>query len=75
MVTAFILDSLLIRPTIPSSLESYVTETLHTVVEEFKGSGWARTGRTLVSWFPGSALVCPLSRPYEIIKEGCHPGN
>ena len=76
MVTAFILDSLLIRPTIPSSLESYVTETLHTVVEEFKGSGWAPVPAGL--WFPGSpaqSLVCPLSLPYEIIKEGCHPGN
>lgn len=40
MVTAFILDSLILKPEMPQSLESYVTDTFHTVVEEFKGSGW-----------------------------------
>jgi hypothetical protein len=40
MVTAFILDSLILKPEMPQSLESYVTDTFHTVIEEFKGSGW-----------------------------------
>lgn len=56
MVTAFILDSLLIRPTIPSSLESYVTETLHTVVEEFKGSGWVPYRQDFGSLVPRLSL-------------------
>ncbi|MDD1710335.1 MAG: hypothetical protein LUQ37_05440 [Methanoregulaceae archaeon] len=41
MVMAFILDSLILKPEIPQSLESHVTDMFHTVVEEFKGSGWA----------------------------------
>ncbi len=40
MVTAFILDSLIIKPEMPPSLESHVTDTFHTIVDEFKGSGW-----------------------------------
>jgi len=58
MVTGFILDSLMIRPEMPQSLESYVTDTFHTVVEEFKGSGWVPYKQDF------SSLVPRLSRSF-----------
>jgi hypothetical protein len=39
MVTAFVLDSLILKPEIPSSLESYLTDSFHAVIEDVKGSG------------------------------------
>jgi hypothetical protein len=56
MVTAFILDSLIIRPEIPPSLESYVTDTLYTVVDEFKGSGWVPYKQDFGSLVPRLSL-------------------
>jgi hypothetical protein len=56
MVTAFILDSLMIQPKIPSSLESHVTDCLHTVVEEFKGSGWVPYKQDFSSLVPRLSL-------------------
>jgi hypothetical protein len=56
MVTAFILDSLIIKPEIPRSLESYVTDTFHTVVEEFKGSGWVPYKQNFSSLVPRLSL-------------------
>jgi hypothetical protein len=58
MVTAFILDSLILKPEMPQSLESYVTDTFHTVVEEFKGSGWVPYKQDF------SSLVPRLSRSF-----------
>ena len=58
LVTGFILDSLILRPEIPPSLESYVTDTFYTVVEEFKGSGWVPYKQDF------SSLVPRLSRSF-----------
>ena len=56
MVTAFILDSLIIKPEIPRSLESYVADAFHTVVEEFKGSGWVPYKQDFSSLVPRLSL-------------------
>ncbi|HPH34261.1 MAG TPA: hypothetical protein PLU94_02105 [Methanoregulaceae archaeon] len=56
MVTAFMLDALMIRPDIPASLESYVTDTLYAVVQEFKGSGWAPYQQDFSSLVPRLSL-------------------
>jgi len=58
MVTAFVLDSLMIKPEIPGSLESHVTDTFHAVLEEFKGSGWVPYKQDF------SSLVPRLSRSF-----------
>lgn len=56
MVTAFMLDALIIRPEIPVSLESYVTDTLYSVIQEFKGSGWAPYKQDFSSLVPRLSL-------------------
>jgi len=56
MVTAFILDSIMIKPEIPSSLESHVTDCLHSVVGEFKGSGWVPYKQDFSSLVPRLSL-------------------
>ena len=56
MVTAFMLDALIIRPEIPASLESYVTDSLYTVLEEFKGSGWVPYTQDFSSLVPRLSL-------------------
>jgi hypothetical protein len=56
MVTAFILDSLIIKPQIPSNLESYVTDTLYKIVDEFKGSGWVPYTQDFGSLVPRLSL-------------------
>jgi len=57
LVTAFILDSLLLRPEIPAGLESYVTDTLHAVIDEFKGSGWVPYRQDFGSLVPRLSLA------------------
>lgn len=56
IVTAFMLDALMIRPEIPASLESHVTDTLYSVVQEFKGSGWAPYQQDFSSLVPRLSL-------------------
>lgn len=56
MVTAFMLDALITRPEIPASLESYVTDSLYTVLEEFKGSGWVPYTQDFSSLVPRLSL-------------------
>ncbi len=40
MVTAFVLDSVLIQPTIPAGLDACVTDAIHSVIDDFKGAGY-----------------------------------
>ncbi|MBP1927723.1 hypothetical protein J2741_000270 [Methanolinea mesophila] len=40
LVTAFLLDSLMVRPAVPESLSSSITDTFHALIDEFKSSGW-----------------------------------
>ena len=57
LVTAFILDSLLLKPEIPPGLESHVTDTLYAVIDEFKGSGWVPYKQDFGSLVPRLSLA------------------
>lgn len=41
MVRAYILDSLIIQPTIPNNLESYLTDSIYSLTNDFKGAGFS----------------------------------
>jgi len=57
MVTAFILDSLMIRPEIPAGLDSYVTDTMYSVIEDFKGAGYVPYQQNFDSLVPRLSLA------------------
>jgi hypothetical protein len=56
MVRAFILDSLLIQPEIPSNLDSYITNCIYKLIEDFKGSGYVPYKQDLGSTIPKLSL-------------------
>jgi hypothetical protein len=56
MVTAYILDSLILKPELPASLESCVTDSFHAIIEDVKGSGSAPYKQDFSSLVPRLGL-------------------
>jgi hypothetical protein len=56
MMRAYILDSLIIQPAIPNNLESYLTDSIYSLRNDFKGAGWVPYKQDLGSVVPKISL-------------------
>ncbi len=66
LVRAYILDSLIIQPAIPNNLESYLTDSIYSLINDFKGAGWVPYKQDLGSVVPKISLS--FARLYSELK-------